>query len=76
MKTVNINGYNFTVPDDFKHVLWNEVEHNQRVFIIGTNNKVPYAYGPYSVVDKDTRELMNQRKEIFNEEVESLLVEI
>jgi hypothetical protein len=76
MKTVNINGYAFTVPDDFKHVLWSEVEHNQRVFIIGTNNKVPYAYGPYSVVNKDTKELMNRRKEVFCENAESLLVEI
>ena len=76
MKTININGYNFIIPDGFKHILWKDVEHNQRVFIVGTSNKQPFPYGPYTVVDKTTRELMNKNETVFNESPESLIIEV
>lgn len=81
MATIEINSLIFTVPDDFKHVLWKDVNDGDTVYIIGTSNRQPYAYGPFTVACKEKRELKNNSPRliggrVFMEYPESLLMQL
>lgn len=81
MATIEINKLSFIVPDAFKHVLWKDVNEGDVVYIIGTSNKKPFAYGPYTVHNKAHRELKNNSPRliggrVFMEYPESLLVQL
>ncbi len=64
----------FEIPENFKKVTWSEVTNKQTVYIVGTHNKKPMAYGPFAVHNKDRKELINTKKVIFIDQSSELLV--
>jgi len=66
----------FETPKGFTPVKWKDVEPHEEVYIVGTNNKQPYAYGPHKVFSTQNRKLINSRDQIFPEPGEYLLKKI
>lgn len=65
----------FKVPLGFKNIKWADVQNEQEVFVVGTSEGDPAAYGPFFVYDKDARKLVNKNRQAFHECYESLLIE-
>ena len=64
----------FEIPENFKKVTWSEVTNKQTVYIVGTHNKKPMAYGPFKVNNKDKNELVNPKNVIFIDRSSGLLI--
>lgn len=74
-KTLVTNDRVWTIPIGYMHVLWIDVRKGDQVWLLGTYEDKPVAYGPHTVVDPATKTLVNSKGRIFLHYPEDLLVE-
>lgn len=70
---MNTNG--IEIPDGFRPILWQDTRHGQEVWLLGTKDGKPHAYGPHRVSSSGLRRLCNPRRCFtFTHYAEELLV--
>ena len=74
-ETTMVDGKEWTIPIGYMHVLWLDVRKGDQVWLLGTDNGKPKAYGPHTVVDTATKVLVNSKGRTFLHYPEDLLVE-
>jgi hypothetical protein len=76
---IEIGNVKFQVPEGYRHVKWDRVNDDDVVYLIGKRDNKPFAYGPFTVHNKEYRELKNNSARfiggrVFKEYPESLLI--
>jgi len=66
----------FVVPEGFEKVAWADVKEGEDVYIIGTNNRKPWAYGPFLLHDANKFELKTPKGSTLIERSSYLLRKI
>lgn len=64
----------FDIPEGYSKVYWGCLDPGREVYIVGTDNGVPRAYGPHIVVDPRKKVLVNSRGSQFFEQTDGVLV--
>lgn len=63
----------FQIPDGYVGVGWDDVKEGDEVYIVGTNNGHPWAYGPHWVHDPKRSILVNSKGTLFPEKTSGVL---
>lgn len=63
-----------TIPAGYSPVSWTDVHDGQQIWLAGTRDGEPYAYGPFTVLNRVARFLANRRRS-FMHYGDDLLVE-
>lgn len=75
-EVIRANNKFFTVPVGYRKLYWQFAKPGQRVFIAGTRDGRPWAYGPHIVVDQHKKVLKNERGQRFVEQTDGVLVKL
>lgn len=75
-KILASGGREFVIPEGYQKVYWECLSPGREVYIVGTNDGTPWAYGPHTVVDTEKKILVNSRGSQFYEQTDGLLVKI